>query len=444
MPRHLAYEVLRRVEEEDAFSNRALDAELAEAELEDRDRRLATRLVYGVLTWRRALDSLLDDLVHGGISKLDAEVLRILRMGAYQLLFLDRVPDHAVVDEASDMTETYANRGAVSLVNAVLREATRLEEPTWWDDEDRERKPVRYLGERYSLPNWIANRMIQLFGAERAEQLGECLTRQPPIHLRMLGGEEPAGLAAEEEQLTVVDEVPGAVRAERVSETVDAAIADRRCIIQDLGSQLVARYVGIEPGMSVLDGCAGLGGKTFALADEAGADARVLAVDSIKWKVDKLARLADQASLGARIETRSGRLQELDLEGGEPFDRVLVDAPCSALGVMRRHPEIKWKRDESDIPSLVDLQASLLDAAARFVAPGGVLVFSVCTFMSEEGPKQVAGFLDEHDEFELAGPPTDEQLDWSSYIDEQGRLSLNPVDHDTDLFFAARLRRCND
>lgn len=444
MPRHLAYEVLRRVEQEDAFSNRALDAEFADADLEDRDRRLATRLVYGVLTWRRALDSLLDDLVHGGIEKLDAEVLRILRMGGYQLFFLDRVPDHAAVDEASDMTETYANRGAVSLVNAVLREATRLEEPIWWDDEDRERKPVRYLGERYSLPNWIANRMIQLFEAERAESLGESLTRQPPIHLRMLGDEDPANLAADEEQLTVVGEVPGAVRAERVSEVVDEAIADRRCIIQDLGSQLVGRYVGVEPGMSVLDGCAGLGGKTFALADEAGDESRVLAVDSIKWKVDKLARLANQASFGARVETRSSRLQDLHLEVGDQFDRVLVDAPCSALGVMRRHPEIKWKRDESDIPSLVELQASLLDAAARFVVPGGVLVFSVCTFTSEEGPKQVTRFLDEHDEFELAGPPSHEQLEWSSYVDEQGRLSLNPFDHDTDLFFSARLRRRDD
>ncbi len=441
MPRALAYEVLRRVDEEEAFSNRALDAELAEADLDDRDRRLATRLVYGVLTWRRALDSLLDNLVHGGIAKLDSEVLRVLRMGAYQLVFLDRVPDHAAVDESAEMTERFANRGAVSLVNAVLREVTRLEEPTWWDDDDRERKPVRYLGERYSLPNWMANRMLQLFGADRAEKFAEALTRQPPVHLRLLGERGSDAISGSDGKLEPIEGVPRAVRAERMTGQVDEAIAERRCIIQDLGSQLVARYVGVESGMSVLDGCAGLGGKTLALADEAGGGTRVLAVDSLKWKVDKLERLADEAGLGTGVETAASRLQELHLEETEVFDRVLVDAPCSALGVARRHPEIKWNRREADLPALVDLQRSLLEAAARFVAPGGVLVYSVCTFTSEEGPKQVAAFVDEHEEFEFVGPPEDGEIDWSRYVDEQGHLSLNPVDHDADLFYAARLRR---
>jgi len=438
MARALAYDVLARVETHDAFSNRALDAELALRELDDRDRRLGTELIYGVLTWRRALDALLDEVVHGGIDALDTEVLRTLRIGAYQLLFLDRVPSHAVVDEAVEMTRERANSGATSLVNAVLREIDRMEEDEWWDESDREHNRVQYLGERYSFPNWIANRLLQLFEFERAEQWAEAFNDRPPLYLRVLG-ESAEG--AFEDDLDVVEGLDKALRTDRMTAEIQEELANRRWIVQDLGSQLVGLMVGCEEGLEVLDACAGLGGKTLTMGEAVGPDGGVTAVDSVKWKIDKMRRLADDSQLGDRIRGIASELQELSDEELGDFDRVLVDAPCSALGVLRRHPEIKWNRDESEIPSLVELQEELLDAAARRVRPGGVLTYSVCSFTTEEGPKQVDAFLKRHPEFESVGPPEDAAVDWDRYVDEDGALSLNPVDHDADAFYAARLRR---
>lgn len=441
MPRELAYRVLERVEDDEAFSNRALDVELAEVEIDERDRRLATRILYGVLTWRRALDAMLDDLVHGGIRSLDPEVLRILRIGLFQMVFLDRIPKHAVVDEAAEMTKSHANQGAVSLVNAVLREASKTRDPTWWRSEDRENNPVEYLGARYSMPNWIVNRMIQLYGFEFAEKLVEAFTERPALYIRFLADVDVSSIVDGDDQLAIVPGLPKTVEADQMTPSIGDALAEREAIIQDLGSQLVARFVGAKSGDRILDGCAGLGGKTLTMADDAGEGARVLAVDSIKWKVDKLARLAKQAPLEAQVDTRASELQDLTVDEVGQFDRVLIDAPCSALGVIRRHPEIKWHRRESDIPALVKLQESLLEAGARFVEPGGTLVYSVCTLTSEEGPKQVDSFLERHPDFERAEPPEGTEIDWSPHVDETGCLSLNPVDHDSDLFFAARLRR---
>lgn len=438
MARALAYDVLTRVETHDAFSNRALDAELALRDLDDRDRRLGTEIIYGVLTWRRALDAVLDEVVHGGIDSLDVEVLRTLRIGAYQLLFLDRVPAHAVVDEAVEMTRERANSGATSLVNAVLREIARDEGLEWWDESDRKDRPVQYLGERYSFPNWIANRLVQLYDFERAERLAEAFNARPPLYLRVLG-ESPEGEF--DDDLESVEGVDKALRTDRMTADIQEELANRRWIVQDLGSQLVGLMVGCEEGLEVLDACAGLGGKTLTMADALGAEGRVTAVDSVKWKIDKLRRLAGDTELGDRIRGEASELQELSPEELGEFDRVLVDAPCSALGVLRRHPEIKWHRDESEIPSLVDLQEELLDAAVPFVRPGGVLTYSVCSFTTEEGPKQVDAFLERHPEFERVGPPEESEVDWERYVDGEGALSLNPVDHDADAFYAARLRR---
>jgi len=441
MARKLAYDVLARVAQRESFSNRALDAELALRELEDRDRRLGTEIIYGVLTWRRALDRVLDDVVHDGVDSLDEEVLRTLRIGAYQLLFLDRVPAHAVVDEAVEMTRERANSGATSLVNAVLREIDRRDSVEWWDESDREDHPVRYVGERYSYPNWIANRLLQLFGRDRAERLAEAFNARPPLYLRSLGGGEDGELEGE---LEPVAGIAGAMRTEQMTAGVRERLAERRWIIQDLGSQLVGVFVGCREGQSVLDACAGLGGKTLTMADAVGPGGEVTAVDSIKWKVDKLLRLAADSGLDERIRGETSELQELSAGAVGTFDRVLVDAPCSALGVLRRHPEIRWHRDESDLPSLVDRQRSLLDAAARFVRPGGVLTYSVCTFTSEEGPKQADRFLEEHEAFERAGAPEEGDLDWDRYLDADDHLSLNPIEHDADAFYAVRFRRSED
>jgi 16S rRNA (cytosine967-C5)-methyltransferase len=437
-PRQVAQQVLETIESYDAYSHIALGASLERSDLDARDRGLVTELVYGTLTWQRALDEVLDGFVRGGVNSLDGRVLVALRVGAYQLLFLDRIPAHAAVDEAVEIIKRGPSRKASGLVNAVLRNIVRKKgDVQWWSDADRQKKPVRYLGHRYSLPNWIANRMLQQWGLERAETFAEAFNRRPPLYLRSTQDVESADLP---DGVEPAGDVPGALRAESMTDEVRAGLEDGRWVVQDLGSQLVGLYAGGEPEMSVLDGCAGLGGKALHLARLVGPAGGVVALDPVDTKIQMLCSSAERIGLTERLSTHVGTLQSYAEEAEDTFELVLVDAPCSGLGVMRRHPETRWRRSEADIRQLVELQRELLDAAAELVAPGGTLVYSVCTFTNEEGPKQVDSFLERHDTFSRVGPPEDD-VDWKKYVDDDGQLRLNPAEHDADAFFAGRMRK---
>lgn len=439
-PRQVAQRVLETIEREDAYSHIALDAALERSRLDARDRGLATELVYGTLTWQRSLDKVLSDFVRRGIDGLDLSVLVALRVAVYQLLFLDRIPAHAAVDEAVEITKAGPSRAAAGLVNGVLRNIVRKQgEVRWWNDKDREQKPARYLGERYSLPNWMTNRMLQYWGLERAEELAEAFNTRPPLYLRRLADdlELPEGVEP-------VDGVPGALRASSMSDGVRQGIEGGKWGVQDVGSQLIGLFAGAEPDLTVLDGCAGLGGKTLHLARLVGPSGGIVAIDPVGSKIDLLCAAAESAGFDDRLTTQVASLQEFAEETDQSFDLVLIDAPCSGLGVIRRHPETRWRRNESDIFALTKLQQDLLDIAAELVSPGGTLTYSVCTFTTEEGPKQVERFLERHPDYERLGAPStgpSARVDWEKYVDPDGQLTLDPLRHDTDAFFAARLKR---
>lgn len=463
MPRKLAQQVLELIEVEDAYSHIALDAALQAGGLTPRDRALATELVYGTLTWQRALDTLLAGFLNldGGPDALDRTVRVALRLGAYQLVFLDKIPPHAAVHEAVELVKHSASRRASGLVNAVLRNLSRSETPrVWWRDEDRHKKPARYVGQRYSMPNWLASRVIDTWGMERAEAMAEAFTLRPRLYLRACGDFAaqlpdavlPDGVHAHRSGAGV--SVPGALWAESMSEDVRAGLGEGRWVVQDLGSQLIGLFSGAAPGVRVLDACAGLGGKTLHLAEMVGPDGQVVALDPVPSKLDLLRASAEQMGLANRIITRPGTLQDYaagdEIATQPAFDLVLVDAPCTGLGVIRRHPETRWRRQSTDIAQLAALQAELLDAAAALVRPGGTLLYSVCTFTREEGPQQVADFLARHPAFRPAGAPTEgpgARVDWRAFVspalasDAGVQLQLNPLDHDTDGFFAARMTR---
>lgn len=439
MPRMLAQRVLERVHFDDAYSHIALDAELEKADLSGQDRGLATELVYGTLTWQRALDNILDDLVDGGIKRLHDEVLIALRVGAYQLVFLDRIPEHAAVDETVRVVKAGEQSRAAGLVNAVMREVTRLDgDPIWWREDERDARPAQYLADRWSLPTWLANRLIQMHGLEHAEVVARAYSERPSIYLRMPAGEEvelPEGAHA-------VDGVPGALKVDQMTDRIRGGLEDGSWHVQDLGSQLVSYFGCPGDGARVLDACAGLGGKTLHLAEMVGVGGHVDALDPVQTKIDMLESAASRSALRDVIETHVGEIEEF--EPDQPYDFVLVDAPCTGLGVLRRHPEARWRRKEHHISQLVQKQRALLDAAATKVAAGGILEYSVCTFTVEEGPRQVRAFLERHPDFEPAAVPEREpcaDIDWDRYLDETGSLVLDPAAHGTDGFFAARLRR---
>lgn len=461
MPRELAQEVLEGIEEDDAYSHIALDAALRRSSLDARDRGLVTELVYGTLTWQRALDTIVDQFVDSGIRSLDLPVRVALRLAVYQIVFLDRIPAHAAVHQAVEIVKAGPSRRASGLVNGVLRNLLREDEAIkWWQDKDRKKKPSRYLGQRFSVPNWLGHRMLQTWGLRRAEQMAAAFAERPPLYLRRINGEEdveptenttefklPEGVTPA--QFGDLPRVPGAYLAESINDEVRTGLEQGDWTVQDLGSQLVGYFTGAERGATVLDACAGLGGKTLHLAESVGPDGQVVGVDPVQSKLQILRETAKQTGLLGRISTHKQGLKgyvdsDATRDAPKAFDLVLLDAPCSGLGVIRRHPETRWRRQKSDVVELAKIQKSLLEIAANLTKSGGLLVYSVCTFTREEGSRQIANFLGTHPEFEAVGPPQNgagAAIDWAPYLNADEQLWLNPVEHGTDGFFAARLRR---
>jgi 16S rRNA (cytosine967-C5)-methyltransferase len=443
--RDVARLVLRRVEQSEAYASLALSGELQRLALAAADRGLATELVYGVLRHRTRLDRALSAYAPRGLGKLSLPVLVALRIAAYQLLFL-RVPAHAAVDDAV---------GAVSAVdsqvgkfaNAVLRKLAAEGEPPLPPASDR----YAFLESAHSIPRWLTDVLKAAVVDEEVVALAEALGRAPPVTLRAaLWRTTREELAA---QIRAVRPQAELVPSPHLPESLDVRGASSPeslepfqaglCTVQDQAATLVGRLLSIAPGEQVLDACAGVGGKATHLAELAKAHGGEAKIDAADLSVRKLDLLGDAMR---RLGLCGIRPVACDLTSPSApllasYDRVLLDAPCSGLGVLARHPEGKWRRRPAEIPKLAALQAQLLDALAPRVRPGGILVYSVCTFTEEEGPAQVARFLAAHADFAVALPEPQAGVDFGPFLCARGFFRAFPHRHGTDGFFAARMVR---
>lgn len=444
--RRLAARVVQRVLDEGAYSHLALDAALTGAALDPRDRGLATELVYGTLTWLGRIDAILAPRLSRGMDELDPEVRAILRVAVYQLAFLDRVPDHAVVHEAVEHARKVRGRRKVDgFVNGVLR-ATLRARSGWPTPVAFEADPVEHIVQRWSLPGWLAEGLVGWFGPDEALALAEGLTRRPGVTLRVTGAATAAEARARAEALAEAlggrpgALSPGAVVLERLDDAAREALDQGRAVVQDEGAQLVGWLSAPSAGQRVLDACAGLGGKTAHLAELTGPDGEVLAIDDDGPKLDVLARTLKALKLPpARCLVGDFRHLDAQVLGG-PFDVVVLDAPCSGLGVLRRHPEVRWRRGTEDLAALAQIQAGLLERAVEALAPGGALIYSVCTFTAQEGPAQIDALLAAHPELE-ADPTPPPEIPWARLRPAGAGWMTLPHQHEADGFFMARLRR---
>ena len=445
--RDLARAVLERVEQSGAFANRALSAALdrAPATLAGAERGLATELVYGVLRRRARLDRALDAFASRGTGGLDPRVQTALRVGAYQLLFLDRVPAYAAVNETVEACKSLGGAGVGRLANALLRRLAERGEPAL---PDREGQPRAYLIEAAGLPPWLAELWLAERPAADALAFADALATPAPLALRAntlraTREEVRARLAAERPEARLAAS-PLAADA-LLARGLDAAAATAAwragwVAVEDTGAQIVVELAGARPGERILDACAGLGGKSAHLAALAANGARIDAVDLAPAKLSK-AR-ATFARLGVTgVTTTVADLARPFPEPGARFDRVLLDAPCSGLGVLRRHPEALLRRTAEDLPRLAAQQRRLLDAVAPLVAPGGSLTYSVCTFARVECEDVVAAFLAAHPAFHGEAPAASARVPWERLVDGAGFVRTWPERDDADAFFGARLVR---
>lgn len=390
--RRAAFEILRRVEEEGSFASVLLAAN--EADLRADDLALAYEIVLGVLRRQLWLDHLIEHYTGRSSPRLDAPVRRSLRMGLYQLRFLNRIPPSAVVNESVNMAHMARVRSAAGLINAALRRAAR--EPLY-DPAANIKDPFESIAVKHSHPLWLIRRWAVWLGLEETERLAEANNLVPPVAFRVIQGREEservpyelreAGARLEESLIA-----PGAWRVEGASALVREMAREGRIYIQDEASQLVAHVLAAQSGERILDACAAPGSKTSHIAQCAKDEALVVACDLYAHRLGLLVEncaLQGLRNVRAVIHDAALPLPFAD----ETFDRVLVDAPCTGTGTLRRNPEIRWRITAEDIGALQARQSLILRNSARAVLRGGRLVYSTCSLEPEENEEVVARFL---------------------------------------------------
>ncbi len=430
--RELALRVLQRVELEGAFSNVALRAALTRWPLPAGERELATELVLGVLRWRGRLDWTLEALCARRMDELPPAIRQVLRLGAYQLLFLHRVPAAVAVSSCVELAKAVGHAGTVALVNAVLRRLAREGEAH--PPADREGQ----LAVRTSHPLWLVRRWLQRYPQEEVEALCQANNTPPVAHLRVNTLRASPEQVLRRLQEAGLEAWPGSLpESVHVRGPLDVRLSlaeEGQVVAQDEAAMLVARAVDPKPGELVVDACAAPGGKATHLAALMDDQGRLIACDVHPRKVEALARRAGR--LGCRcVEARRCDARALDVRDA---DRVLVDAPCTGLGVVRRRPEIRWRVGPQDLARAAQLQKEILVGASRAVRRGGVLVYSVCSTEPEEGEAVVEWVLNSG-----AFVPDPFSVPWrgGQMRAEGGVLRLWPHRHGTDGYFVARLRR---
>ena len=442
-PRHLCVEILNRVEEHGAFAEPLIDACLSRnLALHIYDRRLITQIVYGTLRMRGRLDWVINQLYRGTYISMDLCIKNILRTGIYQMLYTERIPDFAIVDEAVEITKKMHPAGA-GLVNAILRNVVRKKDVITYPEMEKD--PSLYISIVHSHPLWLVKKWIDIFGIEDTAVLCRANNEIPPVSLRVNTLKTTREKAREELSQDGTDvrlsvfSPDGLIVSNPVMSIRDTKLFKAGHIqLQDEASQLIARLVDPKGGENVLDLCAGSGGKTMHLAALMENRGSIMAVDILKKKLESLRENAGRLGV-AIVGTKVRDARQKPAEAlHETFDKILVDAPCSGLGTLRRNPEIKWRLSPGDVTKSALLQKVIMDNAAPCVKKGGSLIYSTCTIMPEENEGVIEEFLSLHKDFICIRPP--DAID-SRVVDDRGYLRSSPHQHGADGFFGAVLSK---
>ena len=422
-----------------------LNSVLEKGDLSPQDARLATELVYGTIQRQYTLDWILENLVKKGLQSLEPWVVQLLRLSLYQLRFLDKVPNHAAVNEAVRLAKQRGHKGIAGLVNGVLRNYLR-QQHKWRLPENP--KTVKDLALVTSHPEWMVRRFQKSYGVENARALLQANNQVPPLTLRS----NSLRISSQELLEALKKEYPtsklkksllseqGVIMQGGGNPITSNLYREGFFTFQDESSMLVSEVVDPQPGQRGLDACAAPGGKTTHLAEKMNNQGTLLACDLYAHKVRLIQQNATRLGL-TMIEAFQADARQLSQSlTTEPFDFVLLDAPCSGLGVIRRKPEIKWRK-EGEIEPLLSLQRQLLESVSSLVRLGGTLVYSTCTMGPRENEEQVAAFLAAHPSFRL-----DSEIEARlpepvrrKGIVREGMVQLLPHHFNSDGFFIARM-----
>lgn len=442
--RNLAFETLLKIEYQGAFSNISINRVMNQGLLNEKDARLFAEIVYGTVQRKNTLDYYISYFLTQKIKKKDEWVISLLRMSLYQMIFLEKIPEHAIIYEAVEIAKTKGHRGIASLVNGVLRTVQRKGIPNVDLIEDI----VKRFSLKYSHPAWLISHWINEYGIEITEKICRANLQRPKVTARVnirkttvpkvISLLEREGVFAEESKLSM----DGIVIQE--GNLFQTEVFHQGFItVQDESSMLVGRAVNPQKGEVILDCCAAPGGKTTHLAELMNNEGEIIALDIYEHKINlikqQLKRLQLSIVKPQRLDARDARNKFSE----ELFDRILVDAPCTGFGVLRRKPDIKWKRNEKDVVHMSRVQLQILESVAPLLKKGGTLIYSTCTLEKRENEQVIEQFLEKHHQFFR-----DQNLSLrlpnklSPYMqNKQGEVQIFPHYFHSDGFFIAALKK---
>jgi 16S rRNA (cytosine967-C5)-methyltransferase len=437
--REMAVKVLNRVERSDSYLDRVLDFELRNPELSRVDKAFLTELVNGVIRWKMKLDYVISQFYRGDFSKVEISIKNALRTAVYQLMFLVRIPQSAIVNETVEFVKKLRGQEQGNQVNAVLRCAIRkinnLEYPAVEED------PVKSLSTVHSFPSWLVRRFVDRFGVFETEQLLTALNEKPRLSVRVnpMRGTVDQLISEFERGGAIVSRgkfIPNFLYVEGLSRVAElGAFQCGRFAVQDESAGVVSILLDPKHGERILDACSAPGGKSTHILELTRGDVDLTCIE----KYDVRARLVEAAlhktgCFKAKVIVADATTYTDQFL----FDKILIDAPSTGFGLIRRKPDSKWKREQEDITQLNELQSAILENVSKLLKKDGILVYSTCTIEWQENRAVVNDFLDQHSEFVVE--PADLLVD-RALVGREGFVEIFPHRHDMDGGFAARLRK---
>ncbi len=437
--RGFAVKILNRIDRTDAYLDKLLEIELKNSNLSGPDKALLFEIVHGVMRWMGRIDWILNGFYKGQFSKVVPNIKNALRVALYQILFLDKIPDYAAVNEAVDFVKKLQGQKYADLANAVLRNIIRSKELIRYPDPNED--IVGYLSAYYSHPSWMVKRWLNRFGRENTEKLLNINNNKPSHSLRvnrLVTNKEEFCKLLESVDLKYSESkyLNNFLRLNILTNITDWEYFNKGYFtIQDESTGFPVLLLEAKPGMRVLDLCAAPGGKTAFIADLMENKGEIIALDRFESRLKILQKNLNRLSV---TSVKTIAIDALEFEDSDGFDSVLVDAPCSGLGTLTKKPDLKWKKDLGDIRKIVNIQYELIRKGASLVKVGGTLVYSTCTIEPEENQEIISKFLSENSNFELfdASKLLNKEL-----VCTEGFVCTYPHIHGIDGSFAAKLIR---
>ena len=448
-----AWKILRQVEESGAFADLSLDQAFAKnPHWRPLDRAFLLELVLGTLRWRGRIDHAIHLASAYPGKNIQAQLLQLLRLGAYQILFLDRVPDSAAVNESVRLAKAiFKNAKMSAFVNAVLRTLSRKKDQKIFPSFLAH--PVEYVTQALSHPRWMVESWIKDWGPETTREVCAANNLRPPFTVRVNTLKISRENLREEFKGVGMDSLPtpfspeGLILKKSPSLTEDALFQKGMYFVQDEASQMISHLLAPRPGQRVLDACAAPGGKCTHVAQLMEGRGELIALDLHDSKLQAIQENCRRLGITTVQTFRADATQPLPFPAQVTFDRILIDAPCTGLGILHRNPEIKWRRKPQDPLRSQSLQMALLENVCSRLKKGGILVYSTCTMTREENDSVVEAFLGRHKDFQSEDLRSILPKSWQPLIDDKGFLRTYPQmiipkeGYRLDGFFAARMRK---